>query len=240
MFSISNISFRYSHQKEFVLKRMSFTFAPGLYGLLGPNGAGKSTLIRLLTASVPCQKGHISWNNRRVGVHSQWFYRTLGYAPQHACFYPEFTGWQMMQYFCELKEIPPKKQKDEILRCSSLFEITDCLNRPVGTYSGGQQQRLMLAQSLLGFPRLIILDEPSAGLDPKEQVRFRKIARAYADDGCVVILSSHVVSDLQNADQVLLINHGEIISADSIDHLCAQYQCSCLEQVYIHIYAEES
>lgn len=236
---LKSVSFRYPGAKIWALEELDYCFYPGFYGLLGPNGAGKSTLIRLATAGAVPTKGKVLWQSRRVTLHSAWFYRRLGYAPQHPCFYPEFTGRQMLEYLYCLKGLPPDLKTIETQRCAALVNLTGELDRRMSAYSGGMRQRLMLAQAFLGTPPLLVLDEPSAGLDPEERVRLRQVLQNLSQNGCTILLSTHVVSDIEAvADKVLLLHHGKLVDSGSPEELAARHHSDGLEQVYLRTVAE--
>lgn len=234
MLELRALTWRYPGAKGPALQNFTYCFEPGLYGLLGPNGAGKSTLLRLVTASVPVQKGTILWKDRPVTTRSQWFYKELGYAPQQHCFYPDFTGRQLLEYLYTLKRLPPREKTAAVEASAAAVNLSDRLDEPLSGYSGGMRQRILLAQAFLGGPALIVLDEPSAGLDPEERVRLRKMSRAAADAGSIVLFSTHVVSDIENvADQVLLMQAGTLLDSRTPEQLLRKTGCTSLEEVYL-------
>lgn len=222
------------------LRGMEYTFAPGLYGLLGPNGSGKSTLLRTVTTSLTPTRGMVRWNGRSCLAMRRAYLRQMGYVPQQSGFYPYFTGRQMLAYLYHLKEGPAEQWEQEVERCAALFEMTAHLDQQVRTYSGGMQQRLLLAQAFLGRPQLLVLDEPSNGLDPAQRAALRRTARAAAEAGCIVLFSTHVVSDLTGiADKILLLRGGVLLDSGAPADLCQRYGGN-LEDVCLHILQREA
>lgn len=237
MLDLQNITKQYGTKQA--LKDVSLIFEDGIYGLLGPNGAGKSTLMNIITGNLKPTSGKVLWDNqesRRLGAS----YRCLlGYAPQQQGLYDSFTGTRFLSYMAALKGIPKKLQRGEIQRVLEYVNLTDCAGRAIGTYSGGMKQRLLVAQAIMGNPRLIILDEPTAGLDPKERVRIRENIHDISGDK-IILVSTHVVSDIQSiAKKIILLRSGEIIDCDTVPALCEKHGCKNLEQVYLHIFGEE-
>ena len=237
---LSGLTWNYPGKKEPALKDFTYSFQQGLYGILGPNGAGKSTLLRLITASVPTQKGKVLWDERTVTMRSHWFYRNLGYAPQQHCFYPEFTGRQMLEYLYDLKQMPKSQKSEAVKTSAAAVNLLDRLDEPLSSYSGGMRQRMLLAQAFLGMPALIVLDEPSAGLDPEERVRLRTFSKAAADAGSMVLFSTHVVSDIECvADRVLLMRKGSLVESGTPQELLNRTKCTSLEEVYLTYIGEK-
>ena len=202
------------------LDKFSATLTDGVYGLLGPNGAGKTTLIRIITDSISCDSGEISLNGVDIKDLGLSFRSYLGYMPQQDGIYPSFTAAQYLSYIGALKALRREemnKQVEYVLKAVNLLEVSD---RRIGTFSGGMKQRLMLAQALIGDPKIIILDEPTAGLDPKERIRIRNLISGYALNR-IVIIATHVVSDVEYiAKEIILIKKGRLIYHDTPDRLC--------------------
>ena len=188
---------------------LSFTLTPGVTGLLGANGAGKTTLMRLLCGILRPTSGTIQLDGTDV---SEEAYRAqLGYLPQDFGYYPEFSGRRFLLYMAALKGLGKAEAEcktDELLR---QVNLTDAADKKVKTYSGGMKQRLGIAQALLNDPKLIILDEPTAGLDLRERVHFRSLI-AELGKSSIVLLSTHIVSDVERiADRILMMRGGQII-----------------------------
>lgn len=222
------------------LADVSFEIGNGLYGLLGPNGAGKSTLMNIMTGILKPDKGQVFWNGRPILQCGINYRRILGFMPQQQGLYDGFTGLQFLSYMCALKEVPAKQTQDEILRTAGLVNMTGELSKKLSACSGGMKQRLLLAAALLGSPKLLILDEPTAGLDPKERVRLRETLSAMTEDK-IILLATHVVSDIESvADQVLLLKSGKLEDIGTTTELIGKYAPGQnLESVYLNVFKEE-
>lgn len=197
------------YKNKIAVDRVSVKLNKGVYGLLGANGAGKSTLMRMICGILKPTSGTVTFDG--MSVETEAFRSILGYLPQDFGYYPEFSGRDFILYMAALKGIPKreaKKRCDELLKLVALKDVAD---KKIKTYSGGMKQRVGIAQALLNNPKLLILDEPTAGLDPKERVRFRNLIEKIGDD-CIVILSTHIVSDVEHiSDQVMMMKDGRFI-----------------------------
>ena len=220
------------------LSGVSLTLGPGLYGLLGPNGAGKSTLIHIITGSLAPTSGEVLWcGGPARGIA---FRRVLGYMPQQQGLYDSYTGRRFLAYMAALKEIPRAQVSAEVARTAAAVNLSEELDKRLSAYSGGMKQRLLLASALLGDPKLLILDEPTAGLDPKERVRLRKLLAGMAQER-IILVATHVVSDVETvANGIVLLQSGKIVDFAPVQTLVAKYAPGQgLEQVYLHIFGEE-
>ncbi len=177
------------------LDGVSLEIGPGVFGLLGPNGAGKSTLMKILAGLVEPTAGAASLDGVDILRDRAWLRARLGYLPQDFGFYPELTGEQMLRYLLELKGMQGKELRAQVDALLERVNLADARGRRVATYSGGMRQRLGLAQALAGDPRLIIVDEPTVGLDPAERARFHGFLSELAEER-VVLLSTHIVEDV--------------------------------------------
>ncbi len=190
---------------------VSATLKSGVYGLLGANGAGKTTFMRMLCAILESTSGEVFLDGKDIISMGADYRNVLGYLPQDFGYYPNYTAIEFLMYIAALKGIPKKiaaKRAKELLEEVGLSHVT---NKRIKTYSGGMKQRVGIAQALLNNPDILILDEPTAGLDPKERVRFRNLLSNYAEDK-IVILSTHIVSDAEAiADEVLLMKKGKFV-----------------------------
>ncbi len=197
------------YKNKIAVDRVSVKLNKGVYGLLGANGAGKSTLMRMICGILKPTSGTVTFDG--MSVETEAFRSILGYLPQDFGYYPEFSGRDFILYMAALKGIPKRearKRSDELLKLVGLEDVAD---KKIKTYSGGMKQRVGIAQALLNNPKLLILDEPTAGLDPKERVRFRNLIEKIGDD-CIVILSTHIVSDVEHiSDQVMMMKDGRFI-----------------------------
>ena len=190
---------------------VSATLEPGVYGLLGANGAGKTTLMRMLCAILESTSGEVLLDGQDVISMGADYRNVLGYLPQDFGYYPNYTAMEFLMYIAALKGIPKKIARQRAKQLLEEVGLSNVANKKVGTFSGGMKQRVGIAQALLNNPDILILDEPTAGLDPKERVRFRNLLSDYAGDK-IVILSTHIVSDIEAiADEVLLMKKGRFV-----------------------------
>ena len=177
--------------------------------MLGANGAGKTTLMRMLCGILTPTSGTISYDG--VDVSEEEYRALLGYLPQDFGYYPEFSGKDFLLYMAALKGLSKESAKRRVNELLELVSLTDVAKKKIKTYSGGMKQRLGIAQALLNHPQILILDEPTAGLDPKERVRFRNLIADLGKDN-IVILSTHIVSDIDRiADRILMMNNGKLV-----------------------------
>ena len=197
------------------LDGFTVTFEAGIYGILGANGAGKSTMMSLITDNIKRDGGSILFDGREILEMGADFRAVLGYMPQQQGIYDKMTAESFVSYIGRLKGLrgkPLREQVDEVLRLTNLDNVR---HKPLGGFSGGMKQRALLAQALLGDPKVLILDEPTAGLDPKERVRIRNFIKELAKDR-IVLLATHIVSDIESiADKVLLMKKGHLLNIDT-------------------------
>ena len=201
---INSISKSYGGKKA--VEGVDFKFEPGIYALLGPNGAGKSTMMKMICNLEKPDNGNIWFNGKNIHLLKNEYYAKLGYLPQEWGYYPQFSIKDFMDYFSVLKGIPASYSKKEIKKfLESLYK------KKIRTLSGGMIQRMGIAQALLGRPDILVLDEPTAGLDPKERLNFKNILNDYSKDK-IIILSTHIVSDVEVlANEILVMNAGKLI-----------------------------
>ena len=237
MLELCDISKKY--KDKLALTGISLTLHNGVYGLLGPNGAGKSTLMNIITGNLRTTGGRVLWNGAEIGALGAEYRALLGFAPQQQGMYDAFTGRRFLSYMATLKGIKRREQPGEIDRVLRYVNMSENAGRLIGTYSGGMKQRLLIAQAILGDPKLIILDEPTAGLDPKERVRIRERI-AQLSEGRIILVSTHVVSDIETiADEIILLKSGEIVDMGSVKELCEIHGAASLEDVYMRLFGEE-
>ena len=182
----------------------------------------------------------VLWNGKNAHDMGAAYRSLLGYAPQQQGLYDTFTGIRFLSYMATLKGISKKEQKGEIQRVLDYVNLTEKAYRPIGTYSGGMKQRILVAQAILGDPHLVVLDEPTAGLDPKERVRIRENIRNISGDK-IILVSTHVVSDIESiANEIILLREGKIVDHDTVPSLCKKHgDVKNLEQVYLQVFGEE-
>lgn len=198
---------------------VSADLKPGVYGLLGANGAGKTTLMRMLCAILESTSGEVLLDGSEVTSMGAEYRDLLGYLPQDCGFYPGYSAEEFLHYIAALKGIPRGKARKKTKELLELTDLTAVAGKKIKTFSGGMKQRVGIAQALLNDPKILILDEPTAGLDPKERVRFRNLISDYAE-GRIVILSTHIVSDVEAiADKVFLMKKGKFILQGSVPEL---------------------
>lgn len=237
MLCLNNIAKKY--KDKIALEHVSLELDNGIYGLLGPNGAGKSTLMNIITGNIKPSDGQVLWDGHDIKILGSKYRSIIGYAPQQQGLYNTFTGKRFLSYMATLKGIPKKDMSREIDRVLEYVNMTEDADRAIGTYSGGMKQRILIAQAVLGNPKLIVLDEPTVGLDPKERVRIRERISELAGDK-VILVSTHVVSDIEPiAGEVILIKSGSIIDKDTVGNLCSKYgNVNGLEELYMTIFEE--
>ena len=215
--SLDRLTKRYG--SKFAVDQVSATLKPGVYALLGANGAGKTTLMRMLCAILESTSGEVLLNGKNVISMGADYRNILGYLPQDFGYYPNYTATEFLMYLSALKGIPRENAKK---RAGTLLEevgLSNAANQKLKTFSGGMKQRIGIAQALLNHPDILILDEPTAGLDPKERVRFRNLLSDYAGDK-IVILSTHIVSDIEAiAGEVLLMKEGKFVLQGTVPEL---------------------
>jgi len=201
------------------LKGVSLDIAPGMFGLLGPNGAGKTTLMKILATLLEPDIGAAEMDGLDLIADKPQTRRILGYLPQDFGLYPTLTAAQMLDYFAKLKGVTGKKERRALV--DALLEKVNLSaerNRRLGGFSGGMRQRVGIAQALIGNPELLIVDEPTAGLDPEERARLHNLLAESAGENTVVLLSTHIVSDVSNlCNRFAVIRRGEIVAATSTE-----------------------
>ena len=199
------------------LRDVSFELGPGVYALLGPNGAGKSTLMRILATLAQPSSGHVSWKGFDIRYDPDNVRRVLGYLPQDFGVYPHLTAREFLTYIAAAKGVTGRAARDRIDALIALVNLTDAAHRALGGFSGGMRQRVGIAQALLADPQLLIVDEPTVGLDPEERARFRTLLTDLAADR-VVLLSTHIVSDVEAvADSILVLAGGRLLTHTTPD-----------------------
>ena len=209
--TIDHVSKRYG-ANTLALQDFSLELGSGILGLLGPNGAGKTTLMSILATITKPTSGRISWNGTDLTADPNAIRSVLGYLPQDFGVYPNLNAVEFLEYLAAVKGLDAAASKRRIDELLNLVNLTDVRKRPLGGYSGGMRQRIGIAQALLNDPKLLIVDEPTAGLDPEERVRFRNLLSDLSGDR-IVILSTHIVSDVEaTATDIALISQGKLVA----------------------------
>jgi len=194
------------------LRDFSLEISPGVLGLLGPNGAGKSTLMRILATITRASEGKVAWNGADIARRPDDLRQVLGYLPQDFGVYPNLSAVEFLEYLAAIKGLDGHQARRRIEELLQVVNLVDAAKRPLGGYSGGMKQRVGIAQALLNDPQLLIVDEPTAGLDPEERVRFRGLIAELAGER-IVILSTHIVSDVEaTATSIAIIVKGRLVT----------------------------
>ena len=221
------------YKNKIAVDRLSFTLGRGVTGLVGANGAGKTTLMRMICGILVPTSGEITYNG--IPVTEEAYRNLLGYLPQEFGYYPEFTGLDFLVYFGALKGLSRKAAENRAEELLDLVGLDQVRKKKVKTYSGGMKQRLGIAQALINRPQVLILDEPTAGLDPGERVRFRNLISEIGKSS-IVLLSTHIISDIEHiADNLIMMKQGQIIWQGKRGEISQD-----LEDFYLEIFSPEA
>lgn len=227
--ALNCISKTYKKGSVKALDNFSVTLTPGVYGLLGPNGAGKSTLMNIITDNLNADGGEVVYGGENIKKLGKDYRAVLGYMPQQQGLYDDFTLNRFLWYMAALKGLKKKEAKEKITQLLETVNLTDAAHKKLGSFSGGMKQRALIAQALLNNPEILILDEPTAGLDPKERIRIRNFISEIAEDK-IVLISTHVVSDIEFiAKEIILLKKGQLISHDSPNKLTKELENKVFE-----------
>lgn len=220
--SISNVSKKFGSKQA--LSDVSVDFTTGITGLLGPNGAGKSTLMRMLaTVDVPTA-GTITYNDVDIAKHPRAIRDVIGYLPQYFGVYPNMTPVEFLEYMAAMKSLNMRSAKKRIDMLLEVLHLFDVRKRQVGGFSGGMKQRVGIAQALLNDPDVIVVDEPTVGLDPEERIQFRNLLSSLSENK-IIIFSTHIVTDIESiAPSVVLMSYGSLLASTTPEHLIEQVE----------------
>jgi len=222
--SIERVSKRYGRSGPWALREFSLDLGPGVLGLLGPNGAGKTTLMSVLATITRATEGRVVWNGVDLASDPDSLRAVLGYLPQDFGVYPNLNAVEFLEYLAAVKGLDAGAARRRIDELLNLVNLADVRKRPLGGYSGGMKQRIGIAQALLNDPRLLIVDEPTAGLDPEERVRFRNLLSELSGER-IVILSTHIVSDVEaTATEIAMISQGRLVAHAAPEELLRQVE----------------
>ena len=211
--AIDNVGKQYQHD-FWGLRNFALELGPGVLGLLGPNGAGKSTLMRILATITRATEGEVTWNGADIAKKPDELRQVLGYLPRDFGVYPNLNAVEFLEYLAAVKGLDGRSARQRIDELLQVVNLVDAARRPLGGYSGGMKQRVGIAQALLNDPQLLIVDEPTAGLDPEERVRFRSLIAELSGQR-IVILSTHIVSDVEaTATSIAIIVKGHLVTHD--------------------------
>ncbi|GFI60953.1 putative ABC transporter ATP-binding protein YxlF [Clostridiales bacterium] len=219
---LTTINLAKQYGKKTAVDHLDISFSNGVYGLLGANGAGKTTLMRLLCAILKPTSGKITLNGKNISYLGEKYRNLLGYLPQSCIYYSGFTAQEFLLYISALKGLSLSNAKKNTIELLSAVGLENETNKKIKTFSGGMKKRLGIAQAVLNNPKILILDEPTAGLDPKERVRFRNLISAFSRDR-IVILSTHIVSDVEFiAEKILMIKSGQLLHCGSAEDISCE------------------
>lgn len=207
------------YKSKIALDRVCLTLDTGVYGLLGANGAGKTTMMRMLCGILKPSSGEVLFDGKEINGLGENYRSMLGYLPQDFGYYPDFTALKFMLYISSLKGLNASYAKERSLELLDLVGLSEVRNQKIKTFSGGMKQRLGIAQAMLNDPEILILDEPTAGLDPKERVHFRNLISSFSKDK-IVLLSTHIVSDIEHiAGEVLILKSGKLLHQGTAENI---------------------
>lgn len=234
---IENLSKNYG--EKLALDKFTYTFKEGTYAILGPNGAGKSTLMHLITDNISRPSGQILYNGKDILDLGRAFRKVIGFMPQSQGMYDQMSAKGFLSYMAEIKGIPKKEARVQINELLSVVNLSDVAYKKLSSFSGGMRQRVLLAQALLGKPDILMLDEPTAGLDPEERVRIRTYIGNLAASK-IVLITTHITSDVESiADYVIFMKNGKIISFGKPEQILKDTLSKNMEQAYLKIIHKE-
>ena len=231
MLEIEGVSKRYKGSDSFALRDFSLDVDPGILGLLGPNGAGKSTLMRIIATITKPSTGAVTWGGADIAKRPDEIRKVLGYLPQDFGVYPNLNADEFLRYMAAVKGVDRRAALGRIDELLAFVNLVEARKRPLGSYSGGMKQRIGVAQALLNDPEILVVDEPTVGLDPEGRVRFRHLLAELGGER-VVILSTHIVSDIEAvANDIAIMNMGRLVRRSSPEELLGLVEARVWEWV---------
>ncbi len=240
--TLKNVTKKYG--QKIALNDCSICFKTGINALLGPNGSGKSTMMNIIADLISANSGSVLWNGTEIGKLGADYRGILGFLPQNVSLYKKFSAADNLRYFGKLKGMSASEIETAISQLLEKVNLSDCAGKKFGTFSGGMKQRLGIAVTIMNSPKLVIFDEPTAGLDPKERMRFRDILSELSEDA-VIILSTHIVSDVEMlADNIVFLKEGKVCESGTSEDLQRKYSQgksenrTLLETVYMNFFGE--
>lgn len=234
MLKIENLTKQYGN--TLALNRMCLEMDHGVYGVLGPNGAGKSTFMKVLTLTIKPTEGRILFKGKDIEGMGKDFLKILGYVPQQQPLYTGFTAREFLYYIADLKGIGKNQMKEETEELLKFVHLSEEGDKKIGHFSGGMKQRLLIAQSLLGNPRLVLLDEPTAGVDPMERIFIRKLIKNISSNR-IIIITTHILSDIESiADAIVMMNKGKIVHYGTKGDILQNCGAETLEDAYMKVF----
>ncbi|MBQ6542405.1 MAG: ATP-binding cassette domain-containing protein [Lachnospiraceae bacterium] len=230
LLEIKNLTKHYG--SKCALRDFSCAIGPGILGIIGPNGAGKTTLMNLITDNVKRETGEILYDGTDILKLGKSFRRVLGFMPQEQGMYDELSARAFLIYMAGLKEVHGKKAREQVEDLLQLVDLQDAAHRKLGAFSGGMRQRILLAQALLGEPKVVILDEPTVGMDPAERLRVSEYIKEISKER-IVLWSTHILSDVEAfADSLLIMDSGKLLAHDTPSGLLREHHAGSLEELY--------
>lgn len=242
MLELKNVTKHY--RANLALNNFCTKFDNGIYAILGPNGSGKSTLMNIIVGNQNADNNNcIFWNGKCVHVKEKSYRALIGFMPQQQGMYNNFTANQFLYYMAALKNIEKKDAGVQIQKYLKILELDDVANKNIGSFSGGMKQRLLIIQSLMGNPKIVLLDEPTAGLDPRQRILVRDLIQSEAQDK-IVIIATHIVSDVEAiANQVIFLKKGVVVAEDTSENLAnlvADSDKKNLENAYMMFFGDDN